>query len=136
MLARHKSPQHRQHSVPSVNRKIFLAVAVCIILFLALLASVEEETRVPTLAAFLPERWLSFSEVFRRRTNHNLTSIFEPSWEGLKGGEHCLRYATRQYTARLSDGPAGTDMIRTCRETPVTIHGEFLYADFCQDLVR
>ncbi|KJA14449.1 hypothetical protein HYPSUDRAFT_150403 [Hypholoma sublateritium FD-334 SS-4] len=72
--------------------------------------------------------------MFRRRTNHTLTSIFEPSWEGLKRGEHCLRYATRQYTARLSDGLAGTDMIKACKDTPVAIHGELLYTDFCQDL--
>ena len=118
-----------------MNRQILFAVAVCITLFLVVLA-MEDEPWVPTLAAVLSERLLSFSAAFKPRTEHNLTSIFEPSWEGLKGGEHCLRYATRQYTARLSDGPAGTDMIKACRETPVTIHGEFLYADFCQDLVR
>ncbi|KAF9478455.1 hypothetical protein BDN70DRAFT_808781 [Pholiota conissans] len=59
----------------------------------------------------------------------------EPSWEGLKGGEHCLRYATRQYTARLSDVPAGQEsMLRACKETPVEIHSRVLYTDFCQDL--
>lgn len=110
-------------------------MAVCVTLFLVVLA-MEDEPWVPSLAAVLSERLLSFSAAFKRRTEHNLTSIFEPSWEGLKGGEHCLRYATRQYTARLSDVPAGTDMIKACRETPVTIHGESLYADFCQDLVR
>ncbi|EDR01454.1 uncharacterized protein LACBIDRAFT_394934 [Laccaria bicolor S238N-H82] len=57
-----------------------------------------------------------------------------PSWEGLKGGEHCLRYATREYTAKLVNTPSGADALKTCRETPVGIHEAALFPDFCQDL--
>jgi len=134
LLATHKSSRGRHPSAPFVNRQILLAVAGCMTLFLVVLAVVENEPFVPTLAAFLSERWLSVSAAFKPRTDHNLTSIFEPSWEGLKGGEHCLRYATRQYTARLSDRLVGQDMIKVCKETPVEIHGDLLYTDFCQDL--
>lgn len=60
------------------------------------------------------------------------------AWESLKGGEHCLRHATREYTARLKtvDLPAGEDPMRACRDTPVEIHGQVLYTNFCQNLVR
>lgn len=60
------------------------------------------------------------------------------AWEYLKGGEHCLRYATREYTARLrtSDIAAGEDPMKACHNTPVEIHGEVMYPNFCQNLVR
>lgn len=63
------------------------------------------------------------------------------SWYGLKGGEHCLRYATREYTARLTGEPfmdtmGQEGMMQLCRETPTVIHDETLFTDFCQDLVR
>jgi hypothetical protein len=49
-----------------------------------------------------------------------------------------MRYATREYTARLKtiDLPAGEDAMKACRDTPVEIHGEVLYTNFCQNLVR
>ncbi|PPQ76666.1 hypothetical protein CVT26_013959 [Gymnopilus dilepis] len=67
------------------------------------------------------------------------------TWENLKAGEHCLRYATREYTARLqvqvSDDsfpelpePQAQDMLKLCRETPVRIHGRERWTSFCQDL--
>ncbi|PPQ78491.1 hypothetical protein CVT25_011832 [Psilocybe cyanescens] len=61
------------------------------------------------------------------------------SWYGLKGGEHCLRYATREYTAKLTGGPSVDtvgqgDMMKLCRDTPTVIHGQTLFTDFCQDL--
>ncbi|KAF9560030.1 hypothetical protein CPC08DRAFT_723561 [Agrocybe pediades] len=60
----------------------------------------------------------------------------EGLWQGLKGGEHCLRYATREYTARLStiESISREGMMRLCRETPVEIHGKVMHTDFCQDL--
>lgn len=61
----------------------------------------------------------------------------ETAWYGLKGGEHCLRYATREYTAKLIGDPAATnqDMMKLCKSTPTVIHGRTLFTDFCQDLV-
>lgn len=59
-----------------------------------------------------------------------------PVWEGLKGGEHCLRYATREYTARLSTNLMGKEAMKACKETPTEIHGRLVHTDFCQDLVR
>ncbi|KAH9483327.1 hypothetical protein JR316_0005433 [Psilocybe cubensis] len=61
------------------------------------------------------------------------------SWYGLKGGEHCLRYSTREYTAKLTVGPSmdtiGQEgMIQLCKETPTVIHNRKLFTDFCQDL--
>ncbi|KDR71122.1 hypothetical protein GALMADRAFT_144187 [Galerina marginata CBS 339.88] len=58
----------------------------------------------------------------------------EASWEGLKGGEHCLRYLTREYTAKLVGGAVGQDMMKLCKDTPAEIHGRLLFTDFCQDL--
>ncbi|KAF8148846.1 hypothetical protein B0H34DRAFT_802736 [Crassisporium funariophilum] len=58
----------------------------------------------------------------------------EIEWEGLKGGEHCLRYATREYTAKLPIGLTGPEAMKACKDTPVKIHGRLLYTDFCRDL--
>lgn len=55
-------------------------------------------------------------------------------WVGMKAGEHCLRYATRQYTARISQVRGGDSAMKACKETPVEIHGKVLFTDFCQDL--
>ncbi|KAF5309130.1 hypothetical protein D9619_012785 [Psilocybe cf. subviscida] len=64
------------------------------------------------------------------------TSDVNAAWEYLKGGEHCLRYATREYTALLKtvDLPAGEDPMKACRDTPAEIHGVVLYTNFCQNL--
>ncbi|KAJ3498757.1 hypothetical protein NLJ89_g10178 [Agrocybe chaxingu] len=69
-----------------------------------------------------------------------LSNDLQASWESLKGGEHCLRFATREYTARLSLSESANtaasrqEMMRACRDTPVEIHGRSLSTDFCQDL--
>ena len=60
----------------------------------------------------------------------------ENVWVGMKAGEHCLRYATRQYTARISEVHGGDSAMQACKDTPVEIHGNVLFTDFCQDLVR
>lgn len=58
-------------------------------------------------------------------------------WENLRGGEHCLRYGTREYTAKLGNVPTGYDALHGCRETPVSIHGVKLSTpNFCDDKVR
>ncbi|KAG2014386.1 hypothetical protein CC2G_011209 [Coprinopsis cinerea AmutBmut pab1-1] len=58
----------------------------------------------------------------------------QPYWENLRPAEHCLRYATRDYTALLTGIPYGPSAVAACRETKVEIHGEELLPDFCQDL--
>lgn len=60
----------------------------------------------------------------------------ENVWVGMKAGEHCLRYATRQYTARISEVRGGDNAMQACKDTPVEIHGNVLFTDFCQNLVR
>ncbi|KAF8874880.1 hypothetical protein CPB84DRAFT_559307 [Gymnopilus junonius] len=67
-------------------------------------------------------------------TYHAHGSIQDVAWEGLKGGEHCLRYATREYTAKLVGQSDGQDMMKLCKDVPVQIHGRTLFTDFCQDL--
>lgn len=60
----------------------------------------------------------------------------ENVWVGMKGGLHCLRYATRQYTARISEVRGSDSAMKPCKDTPVEIHSKVLFTDFCQDLVR
>jgi len=60
----------------------------------------------------------------------------ENVWVGMKGGEHCLRYATRQYTARISEVRGSDSAMKACKDTPVEIHNKVVFTDFCQDLVR
>lgn len=75
-------------------------------------------------------RWLSFPNI---AFSHGVPAT-PSTWEGLKGGEHCLRYATREYTARLSTNAIGQEAMRACKETPTEIHGRILQTDFCQNL--
>ena len=59
-------------------------------------------------------------------------------WENLRPGEHCLRFATREYTSRLVQvsGPHDSaEAMKACHETPVEIHSRQLRSDWCQDLV-
>ena len=82
--------------------------------------------------------WWTLTQMVMAKKNSEICTDdgpANPSWEGLKGGEHCLRYATREYTAKLINIPSGADALKTCRETPVGIHGASLFPDFCQDLV-
>jgi len=58
------------------------------------------------------------------------------SWEGLEAGEHCLRYATREYTAILTHVPAGFDALEECRKKPIEVHGRFVIPSRCEDQVR
>jgi hypothetical protein len=83
-------------------------------------------------------RWLSLHDIgYANFSDGRMTSaILPPAWEGLKGGEHCLRYATREYTARLSTNAIGQEAMKACKETPTEIHGRLLQTDFCQNLVR
>jgi len=74
-------------------------------------------------------RWPSFPNI---DSSHGVPA--PSTWEGLKGGEHCLRYATREYTARLSTNTIGQEAMRACKETPTEIHGRILQTNFCQDL--
>jgi hypothetical protein len=60
----------------------------------------------------------------------------ENVWVGMKAGEHCLRYATRQYTARISEVRGSDSAMKACKDTPMEIHSKVLFTDFCQDLVR
>ncbi|KAF9037078.1 hypothetical protein BJ165DRAFT_1353675 [Panaeolus papilionaceus] len=62
------------------------------------------------------------------------TELATPKWENLRRSEHCLRYATREYTARLANAPNGADGFRACKMTPVVIHGREMHPTFCQDL--
>jgi len=60
-------------------------------------------------------------------------------WDIIRPGEHCLRFATREYTSRLVQVRGlhdSTEAMRACHETPVKIHGRQLKSDWCQDLVR
>ncbi|KAF8805507.1 hypothetical protein BYT27DRAFT_7192541 [Phlegmacium glaucopus] len=85
--------------------------------------------------AFLRARSLSLhdTEIPNFSDGRILPSV-PPVWERLKGGEHCLRYATREYTARLSSNAIGQEAMKACKETPTEIHGRLLLTDFCQDL--
>ena len=59
----------------------------------------------------------------RRRIHDEQAGI---SWEGLEAREHCLRYATREYTANLTHVPVGLDALEECRNKPIQVHGKFV----------
>jgi hypothetical protein len=79
--------------------------------------------------SFLVSNWRFYCKGAEQSSTENV-------WVGMKGGEHCLRYATRQYTARISDVRGSDSAMKACKDTPVEIHSKVLFTDFCQDLVR
>ena len=72
----------------------------------------------------------------RRRHDDEVKKRAGISWEGLEAGEHCLRYATREYTAILTHVPAGLDALEECRKKPIEVHGNFVIPSRCEDQVR
>lgn len=67
-----------------------------------------------------------------------LLDEYEYAWDNIKPGEHCLRYATREYTARLlhvSGSSSPSEAMRACKETTIEIHGKVMKTDWCLDLV-
>ncbi|KAJ7711999.1 hypothetical protein B0H14DRAFT_3019760 [Mycena olivaceomarginata] len=43
-------------------------------------------------------------------------------WEDLGADQHCLRYSTRQYTARVANVPRQYDPVQACKETAIEIN--------------
>lgn len=82
---------------------------------------------------------VSLCYAFTRFLSCELELTSQYQWDIIRPGEHCLRYATREYTSRLvqvsglQDPP---EAMRACHETPVQIHRRLLKPDWCQDLVR
>lgn len=56
-------------------------------------------------------------------------------WETLVPDERCMKYGTREYTARLSNIPQGYNKMQGCRETEAEIHGNLIKPDYCEDQV-
>jgi hypothetical protein len=57
-------------------------------------------------------------------------------WEDLGADQHCLRYSTRQYTARVANVPRQYDPVQACKETAIEINGvKILNPVQCEDRV-
>jgi len=106
---------------------LYLLLSICLTIGL----SYTDDTR-----DFFARRLSLYDIGFANVSDGRIVPAVPSVWEGLKGGEHCLRYATREYTARLSTNAVGQEAMRACKETPAEIHGQLLLTDFCQDLVR
>ncbi|KAF8954668.1 hypothetical protein BDZ97DRAFT_437799 [Flammula alnicola] len=114
-----------------MRQRMDIVAVLCIAVFLISTVQLAIALSIPEVWSYLFRCWVSTPMFLKCRAD---LSITEPSWEGLKGGEHCLRYATREYTAKLADVPPGQDSMRICKDTPVEIHDRVLFTDFCQDL--
>ncbi|KAF9445812.1 hypothetical protein P691DRAFT_244828 [Macrolepiota fuliginosa MF-IS2] len=55
-------------------------------------------------------------------------------WENLKRGEHCLRYKTREYTAKSVGQNRGPAAMEECRRSRAQIHDIELRPTFCENL--
>ena len=56
-------------------------------------------------------------------------------WEDLKAMTKCVRYGTREYTAKLANIPQGYDPLKGCLETEGDIHGVKMLPDHCENKV-
>lgn len=52
------------------------------------------------------------------------------TWQDLRPG-HCLRYATREYMATLSNVAVGMDGIAECGQKSIDIHGRSVMPNYC-----
>ncbi|KAF9523216.1 hypothetical protein CPB83DRAFT_698173 [Crepidotus variabilis] len=65
------------------------------------------------------------------------TTEYAYEWDPVRPGEHCLRFATREYTSKiriLDSLVAPSEAMKACREIPIEIHGQWRKTDWCQDL--
>lgn len=81
------------------------------------------------------ERKRQREDAERRKREEEDRSRAGLRWETLVPEERCLRYGTREYTARLSNIPQGYDKMKGCRETEAEIHGNSVKPDYCEDQV-
>ena len=56
-------------------------------------------------------------------------------WEDLKATPKCIRYGTREYTAKLANLSQGYDPLKGCLETKGDIHGVKMLPDRCENKV-
>ena len=57
-------------------------------------------------------------------------------WNKLQPDEQCVRFGTREYTARLRNLPLFTDWTKICRNTEANVHGVSLKPSYCKNKVR
>jgi len=56
-------------------------------------------------------------------------------WEDLKATPKCVRYGTKEYTAKLANVLQGYDPLKGCLETKGDIHGVKMLPDRCENKV-
>ncbi|KAJ2932416.1 hypothetical protein H1R20_g4728, partial [Candolleomyces eurysporus] len=54
-------------------------------------------------------------------------------WQDPQADEHCLRYGTRRYTAKLENLPEGYNRMKACHETQAWINGRRMPPTQCDD---
>jgi hypothetical protein len=69
----------------------------------------------------------------KRREDEQKRKRAHLTWSHLEGGDQCLAYNTREYTAQLSNVPSGLDRLEACMAIPIVIHGVTLdKPDWCE----
>jgi len=69
----------------------------------------------------------------KRREDEQKRKRAHLTWSHLEGGDRCLSYNTKEYTAQLSNVPPGLDRLEACMATPIVIHGATLHKpDWCE----
>ncbi|KAJ7087656.1 hypothetical protein B0H15DRAFT_781230 [Mycena belliarum] len=74
------------------------------------------------------ETWARECEAGRRAEEREREEAAERvragfAWDGVQAEQHCARYSTRRYSARLANVPREYDPVKACRETAFEIHG-------------
>ncbi|KAJ2929919.1 hypothetical protein H1R20_g7165, partial [Candolleomyces eurysporus] len=54
-------------------------------------------------------------------------------WQDPQPDEHCLRFGTRRYTAKLENLPEGYNRMKACHETQAWINGRWVLPTQCDD---
>ena len=82
--------------------------------------------------AFMPKMNVDSEDLSKQRIKESKNLY----WDKPQPDKHCLRFGTREYTARLWNLPLFTDWINICKNTKANIHGVSLEPSYCQSKVR
>lgn len=64
-------------------------------------------------------------EADKQHWSEELSHTLGGLWDGPRGGDRCIAYGTREYTASL-------DELSACKRAPMVVHGQTITAQYCE----
>jgi hypothetical protein len=64
-----------------------------------------------------------------------MADYIRPHWLALESSQHCERYGTRKYWAKMGPLVGGYDPMKACWTSEIEIHGQKMKPTYCEDKV-